>query len=97
MRQRLTRLEEIYPGYSVFFITFCTHKHQTLLANSLIHDSFCRFSISAEKRNIIVGRYIIMPDHIHFFVYFGDTMQISTWVKSVKNLGASSEAFWKTT
>jgi REP element-mobilizing transposase RayT len=68
-----------------FFITFCTHKQQTLLANSSVHDSFRRFSISAEERNIFVGRYVIMPDHIHFFVHFGDAVQISIWMKSLKN------------
>jgi REP element-mobilizing transposase RayT len=85
MRHKLTRLDEIYPGYSIFFITFCTHKQQTLLANSSVHDSFRRFSISAEERNTLVGRYVIMPDHIHFFVHFGDAMQISIWMKSLKN------------
>jgi len=85
MRQRLTRLDEIYPGYSIFFITFCTHKYQNLLANALINDSFNRFSISAEERNTLVGRYVIMPDHIHLFVHFGDAQLISTWMKSLKN------------
>jgi REP element-mobilizing transposase RayT len=50
-----------------------------------MHDSFRHFSILAQERNILVGRYVIMSDHVHFFVYFGDAMQISVWMKSLKN------------
>lgn len=85
MKQRLTRLDEIYPGYSIFFITFCTHKHQIVLVNPFVHNSFRHFSILAQERNVLVGRYVIMPDHIHLFVHFGDAIQISVWMKSLKN------------
>jgi REP element-mobilizing transposase RayT len=54
VKHRLTRLDEIYPGYSIFFITFCTYQHQVLLANSSVHDSFYNFAVLAQKRNVLV-------------------------------------------
>jgi REP element-mobilizing transposase RayT len=85
MKPRLSRLDQIYPGYSVFFITFCTHAKQSLVANPSVHDAFLSFCKGAQERHILVGRYVLMPDHIHLFVDFGDEMPISMWVKSLKN------------
>ena len=85
MRPRLSRLDEIYAGYSIYFITFGTHERRALLANSTVHESFQNFCILARDRNVLVGRYVIMPDHLHFFVDVGEEMQISLWIKSLKN------------
>jgi len=33
-----------------------------------------------------VGRYVLMPDHLHLFVKFSDPAHdLSSWVKSLKN------------
>jgi REP element-mobilizing transposase RayT len=56
-----------------------------LLANKEIHDAFCRFGEEAGKRNIFIGRYVIMPDHLHFFVTLPDDQSLSLWMKSLKN------------
>jgi REP element-mobilizing transposase RayT len=35
---------------------------------------------------VSVGRYVIMPDHIHVFARFGpESPSVSSWMKSVKN------------
>lgn len=85
MRSRLTRLEEVYPGYSIYFITFCTHEHEAFLANPGMQEAFHNFCVQARERNVLAGRYMIMPDHVHLFVRFGGDVQISTWIKSLKN------------
>jgi len=85
MRQRLTRLDELYPGYSIYFITCCTHERRTLLTNPVMHDAFRAFCDLARQRNVLIGRYVIMPDHIHFFVDLPDEIKISMWMKSLKN------------
>jgi putative transposase len=36
-------------------------------------------------RHILVGRYVIMPDHIHLFVHLPDATGLSAWIKSLKN------------
>jgi hypothetical protein len=40
MRSRLSRLDEIYPGYSIFFITICTRECQNVLARPVVHAVF---------------------------------------------------------
>ncbi len=85
MALRLNRLDEIYDGYSIYFITACTHKRQALLDNELIHTAFRGFCEKARERNVFVGRYVLMPDHVHFFVTLPDNYDLSTWMKSFKN------------
>src|ERR1700743_2174622 len=37
-------------------------------------------------RNIFVGRYILMPDHVHLFVKLPPPSEnLSAWIKSFKN------------
>jgi len=44
------------------------------------------FADEALKRNIFVGRYIIMPDHMHLFVKVpAPSENLSNWIKSLKN------------
>jgi putative transposase len=32
-----------------------------------------------------VGRYVIMPDHLHLFVAVDSLLELSQWMKSLKN------------
>jgi len=44
------------------------------------------FANKALVRNIFVGRYILMPDHVHLFVKLPPPSEnLSSWVKSLKN------------
>jgi putative transposase len=85
MKERLTRLDRIYKEAPIFFITCCTPERKKTLANASIHQSFQDFCQLAEERNILVGRYVIMPDHLHFFVHLAEPMKFSIWIKSLKN------------
>ena len=49
-------------------MTFNTYKRRPLLARAEIHNSFRSFCERAEHYDVAVGRYVIMPDHIHLFV-----------------------------
>jgi putative transposase len=58
-----------------------------LLAREEIHDIFCVFSINAREHDVAVGRYVIMPDHVHLFVAFpGHGITLTTWVQSLRNV-----------
>ena len=39
-----------------------------MLASTKVHAQFVSFAELAQERGIAVGRYVIMPDHIHLFV-----------------------------
>jgi REP-associated tyrosine transposase len=61
-------------------------KRRPILDRSDVHESFIRFGLQAGAHGVWVGRYVIMPDHIHLFVGFGpESKSISVWIKSLKN------------
>jgi len=81
---RLSRLDRIFPGLSIYFITFCTTHRRSLLANPQIHHAFRSFCEDAKTRQVWVGRYVIMPDHFHFFIDCGEETSLSDWMKALK-------------
>lgn len=85
-KQRLTRLDEIFLKRPVFFVTFCTANRRSVLHQPAIHAVFVSFCQKASAFGAYVGRYVIMPDHIHLFVtILPDATPLSNWVKSLKN------------
>ena len=34
--------------------------------------------------NVVVGRYVIMPDHLHFFVCGDERFRLGDWIKGLK-------------
>src|SRR5687767_10431492 len=86
MTERLHRLERFYTSNPTYFLTFCTEKRQPILASRELHEVFINFCQQALERNVFVGRYVLMPDHIHLFVKLsGEETNVSMWVKSLKN------------
>lgn len=84
--ERLHRLEQLYVDSPVCFLTLCTENRKAILANEAIHKAFMEFGREALTRNIFVGRYVLMPDHIHLFVNVPPPSEnLSGWVKSLKN------------
>ena len=49
----------------IFFVTICTKDRKKVLNNSITHKALVRAWRSADQW--LVGRYMIMPDHIHLF------------------------------
>ena len=68
-RKHLRRLDRLFPdGAPIFFVTICTEHRQPHLrnpdaANIVIEDLRCAQS----RYEWRVGRYVGMPDHLHFF------------------------------
>jgi putative transposase len=84
--KRLTRLPMLFTENPVYFITGCTEKRQHLLANNEAHEVFRQFCATARDRGPLVGRYVLMPDHLHLFVCIPPgEMKLSMWMKSLKN------------
>jgi putative transposase len=83
---RLRRLDWIFSKSPIFFTTASTHERRSLLANPEIHSAFKEFSWNAEQRGVYVGRYVLMPDHLHLFVAFSpEGCPLQGWVRSLKN------------
>jgi putative transposase len=82
------RLDLIFQrfGAPVYFVTFNTHTRAGLLATPELHEVFVEYCRRAADFRIGVGRYVLMPDHIHLFVCFGVgcVTTLSTWIKGLK-------------
>jgi hypothetical protein len=69
MPDRPPRLHLVFQKYDppLYFVTFNTHRRRILLANARVHSCLIEFAKPAEQRGIALGRYAIMPDHVHLF------------------------------
>jgi putative transposase len=87
MAERLRRLEQVYERCPIYFLTAGTFERRALLANTRVHEAFVGFAEKAAERGAWVGKYVLMPDHLHLFLVVDDTrIRLSAWVKSLKNV-----------
>ena len=70
--QRLRRLERLFVSHPLYFVTTCTEDRKPILANGRVHEDFQRYCRVGLERGVFVGKYVLMPDHLHLFVAFGD-------------------------
>jgi REP element-mobilizing transposase RayT len=87
--RRPLRLEHLFAKLRPFyFVTFNTSTRASMLARPEIHQIFGAFGWKAhEKYDVAVGRYVIMPDHIHLFVAFPATgIILSQWIQSLRSV-----------
>jgi putative transposase len=80
------RLDFIFHKYDppLYFVTFNTRRRKRLLANAKVLQRFIEFARRGEENGIAVGRYVIMPDHIHLFVSHNSDGTLSQWVRLLK-------------
>ena len=80
------RLAFIHQKYfaPLYFVTFCTHDRRRILAIDPVFDAFVAFAVRAAERSIAVGRFVIMPDHVHLFVRLNLEMRLGPWIASLK-------------
>jgi putative transposase len=79
------RLARIFTNNPLFFVTFCTHRRRKVLAMNSVNDALVEFSIRAQaEHHIAVGRYVIMPDHLHLFVCEPDDFRLGQWIGMLK-------------
>jgi putative transposase len=89
----------------IIFITVCTKDRIPLLANEPSHEMLR--SLWQDSTHWLVGRYVLLPEHLHLFVQraSGGTVSLKHWVTWWKQqfslklkLGADSwqQDFWDT-
>ena len=67
-QRHLQRLHVVWQRRPLYFITTCVAHRRPLLAASSVHAILREEWISWRVRHgWAVGRYVIMPDHVHFF------------------------------
>ena len=83
--RRPLRLARVFHKSPLYFVTFCPHKRTPWLARDEIHATFVLFAEKAERDlGIAVGRYVIMPDHVHLFVRGGPNFVLGRWIGMLK-------------
>lgn len=92
--KRLRRLDVVFGHQRpLFFLTICTANRAHLLDNPSAHEQFVAYcEKSPELVQVWVGRYVLMPDHIHVYVSAEDSAALSRWVGSLKKFLA---AHWR--
>jgi REP element-mobilizing transposase RayT len=67
-QRHLKRLSEVWQNHPVYFVTTCVDGRRRLLASEKVHAILREEWMSlCERHGWAVGRYVIMPDHVHFF------------------------------
>ena len=87
--RRPLRLERLFFAHrSFYFVTFNSSVRGQMLARPELHEVFRTFALRAhEQYDIAVGRYILMPDHVHFFVALPpDGITLSKWLQSLRSV-----------
>ena len=83
---RPPRLSRIFDQTPLYFVTFNTWHRCSILANDRIHQTFCDYVEKNRCRGFSVGRYVIMPDHIHLFVRVGMEQKLTQYIRLMKQV-----------
>lgn len=100
IKGRPQRLEFIFANEPVYFVTFCTRDRRKIPDLSKAQTALETYAQRGfDEFGTALGRYVIMPDHIHLFVSGNPEFELSKWVGGLKR--AISEAlhirgeFWQ--
>src|SRR5450432_1052600 len=93
------RLERVFQKYKppLYFVTFCTARRQQLLATEAADLAVVAYGVAGIDRGHSLGRYVIMPDHIHLFVRVADGFLLGSWVAGLKRVVAAAVSGGRTT
>lgn len=80
------RLDRVFQNYDppLYFVTFNTLYRKPLLARKEMFDAFTAYAEKNLTRGRAVGRFVIMPDHVHLFVRIGRDSKLSDFVRLLK-------------
>lgn len=83
---RPPRLAQVFSckGRPLYFVTICTLARRAVLASSALHDAFRDYGERGLAMGVGVGRYVIMPDHMHVFVRIAPPLTLKRWSAGLK-------------
>ena len=99
-RQKPPRLAEVFRSLDapLYFVTFCTWQRQRVLLSESVHQAFQQYAQRGiAEYGVAVGRYVIMPEHVHLFVCGGCDFDLGLWVRGLKRAMAAGVAGTATT
>jgi putative transposase len=70
--RHLKRLHFVWAKQPIYFLTVCVAKRRPLLAVPAAYDILLHeWQGLHERYGWAIGRYVVMPDHVHFFAASG--------------------------
>ena len=99
IKDRPHRLDLIYISQPLYFVTFATRDRKSIPWLDRAQLALERYAHCAiEKFDVALGRYVIMPDHVHLFVRGGEEFTLSSWVGGLKrtiSVALKSPQLWQ--
>ena len=87
MKDRPRRLGLIYFRSPLFFVTFCTRNHAKIPSLGLAQQAIENYGrLGLINFGVAIGRYVIMPDHVHVFVRGSLDFSLRQWVRILKRV-----------
>jgi putative transposase len=75
----LRRLDSVWIENPVYFLTLCTAGRRPALANeAALAVLDAEFDAAPSRYGWSVGRFVAMPDHLHFFCVSNETPAVSS-------------------
>lgn len=92
------RLDRVFQKYDLplYFVTLWTNGRRKVLANDTVHCAVSGYGREGEQRGIALGRYVLMPDHLHLFVAGNIDFDLGLWVRWLKRVVAAAVAGGRT-
>ncbi len=86
------RLERVFQAYAppLYFVTLCARERRRIFNTEQVHNAFVNYCRRALDHNITVGRYVLMPDDIHFFVQGDLSFDLGLWIRGLKRVVAAA-------
>jgi REP element-mobilizing transposase RayT len=80
------RLDQVFSHYDppLYFVTFNTLHRRPLLARKKVFDTLIEYAEKNAPDERAVGRFVIMPDHIHLFVRIGTDSKLNDFIRLLK-------------
>jgi len=99
IKRRPPRLDLVFADQPVYFITFCTRNRKEIPSLDSAKVALEKYGHRAiEEFNTALGRYVIMPDHVHLFVCVDVESLLSRWVGGLKRamaVAVSTVRLWQ--
>ena len=90
--KHLRRLESVWIEPPLYFLTICVAGRRPILANDQAFDILRgEFGAARERYGWTVGRFVVMPDHLHFFCMsddLPDSSSLSRFIGGFKQCSA---------
>src|SRR6266568_1339212 len=85
IKDRPHRLGLIYVNQPLYFVTFATRDRKRFPSLHRAQPALEQYGHCATAEfNVALGRYVIMPDHVHLFARGDRRFTLSSWIGGLK-------------